>query len=155
EGAPYRLSSRFAKYPLQCRPRTSDVDVFSQIFVGREYRCLDDIREADLIVDCGANVGFSTAYLLTQYPQADVIAIEPDPDNYAALQVNVAPYGGRCRTIRSALWSHCTGLVLSEELFCDGREWARTVRPARDAETPLMVAVDVASLLKESQRPRI
>src|SRR5262249_55545666 len=88
-------------------------------------------------------------------PQAQLIAVEPDPGNYAALQANVAPYGPRCRTICSGVWSHHIGLVLSEEPFSDGREWARTVRPARDTETPLMVAVDIASLLKESQHPRI
>jgi FkbM family methyltransferase len=155
DGKPFRLSSRFAKYPLHCRPNTSDIDVFSQIFVGREYRCLDDIRKADLIVDCGANVGFASAYLLTRYPEAQLIAVEPDPGNYAALQANLASYGSRCRTIRSGVWSHDIGLVLSDERFADGREWARTVRPARDTETASIAGMGIASLLRESGRSRI
>jgi len=75
------------------------------LFGFREYRCLKEVHDASLIVDCGANVGYSTVYFLTRYPRAKVIAVDPDPDNYALLEANVAPYGARCRPIRSAVWS--------------------------------------------------
>jgi FkbM family methyltransferase len=154
-GPPYVLYSRHARHPMRCRPNTSDVDVFQQIFGFREYRCLDNVRDASLIIDCGANVGYSTAYFLTRYPRAKVIAVEPDPDNFAVLEANVAPYGARCRAIRSAVWSSKTGLVMNEEPFGDGREWARTVRPIRAGEAPLMTAVDIGTLLEESGMDRI
>jgi FkbM family methyltransferase len=154
-GPPYVLYSRYARHPMRCRPNTSDADVFQQIFGFREYRCLDEVRNASLIVDCGANVGYSTAYFLTRYPQAKVIAVEPDPDNYAVLAENVGPYGARCRAIQSAVWSSKAGLVMCEEPFGDGREWARTVRPSRGGETPLMTAVDIGTLLEESGVDRI
>ncbi len=153
---PFRLYARYAKHPLRCRPGTSDVNVFSQIFAGREYRCLDDIREARLIIDCGANVGYSSAYFLTRYPEAQVIAIEPDRENYALLEVNVAPYGPRCRTVCSGVWSHKTGLVISDEPSGDGREWARTVKEAAPNQAAVaMEAVDIGSLLEESGHDRI
>ena len=104
EARPYTLRSRYAKYPLYCRPRTTDVQVFSQIFVGREYRCLDDIRHAEFIVDCGANVGYSSAYFMSAYEDAHVIAIEPDPGNFDALVRNLQPFGDRVQAIRSAVW---------------------------------------------------
>jgi FkbM family methyltransferase len=154
-GAPYVLYSRYARHPMRCRPNTSDVDVFQQIFGFREYRCLDEVRDASLIVDCGANVGYSTVYFLTRYPRAKVIAVEPDPGNCAVLAANVAPYGARCRAIASAVWSSKAGLVMGEERFGDGREWARTVRPNRPGETPLMTAVDIGTLLDESGMDRI
>lgn len=153
--SPFRLYTRYARHPLQCRPGTSDVHVFSQIFAGREYRCLDDVAAARLIVDCGANVGYSAAYFLTRYPQAELIAIEPDPMNFGLLEANIAPYGSRCRCICSGVWSHTTGLVISEESCGDNKEWARTVRPAKDHETPGMMAVDIGTLLAESGHERI
>ena len=78
---PYLLRSRYAEFPLKCRPKTTDIRVFRQIYVSREYRCLDEVRDAGLIIDCGANVGYSSAYFLTRFPKSYLIAIEPDPGN--------------------------------------------------------------------------
>jgi 16S rRNA C1402 N4-methylase RsmH len=105
--------------------------VFRQIFVELEYQPLDDVRDVQLIVDCGANVGYSSAFFLTQFPKAHVIAIEPDPDNFSLLEKNLAPYKGRFRAIQSAIWSKPTRLALSEERMIPGWEWARTVRRRR------------------------
>lgn len=153
--APFTLRSRYAAAPLWCRPNSSDVDVFDQIFRYREYRCLDDVADARFIVDCGANAGFSSAYLLNRFPNATVVAVEPDPGNFAALQRNLAPYHTRATAIHSGIWSSECGLVMSETPFRDGREWSRTVRPARDGETPLMYATDVGTLLQRSGHDRI
>src|SRR3954453_4253320 len=61
---PFRLFSRDAKYPLLCRPGTTDILVFDQLYIWREYRCLDDLDplSVGLVVDCGAYVGYSSAY---------------------------------------------------------------------------------------------
>lgn len=61
----FTLWTRCARYPLRCRANTSDIDVFYGVFVLREYACLDDVEDATLIVDCGANVGYSAAYFLS------------------------------------------------------------------------------------------
>jgi FkbM family methyltransferase len=154
---PFTLHSKEVRYPLLCRPGTSDMDVFGHIFRVREYSCLDPIAvdEVELVIDCGANVGYSSAYFLSRFPRAKVIAVEPDSGNFAMLQENVRPYGDRCRTVKTALWSHPTGLVMSEEKFGDGREWARTVRAVRPGEDPAMMATDIGSLLASSGCERI
>jgi FkbM family methyltransferase len=154
----YTLSSKYAKYPLLCRPGTSDVLVFLQIFGEREYLCLDEVEDARLVIDCGANVGYSAAYFLTRFPNAKVIAIEPDPGNFALLEANVAPYLARCDTMLTAVWSHETDLVISEVPFRDGREWARTVRPVQPGEKAAkgsMRAIDIGTVLARSGYDRI
>jgi FkbM family methyltransferase len=152
---PFSLYSRNSQFPVKCRPGTSDLAVFDQIFIDREYRCLDALGDAGLIIDCGANVGYSSAYLLSRFRNSHVIAIEPDAGNYAQLAANLAPYGSRAEIIRSAVWSHPAGLVLSEDTFGDGREWSRTVREARVDEVPEMMAIDVGTLLERSGHDRI
>jgi FkbM family methyltransferase len=152
---PYTLFCRFSRYGLRCRPTTSDINVFTQIFLSREYRCLDEVQEPRLIIDCGANVGYSSAYFLSKFPKARLIAVEPDPKNFAMLLNNIRPFGGRATAICSGVWSREVGLVFSEEPFGDGREWARTVRAARDGETPGLTAKDIGTLLKESGFERI
>ena len=152
---PYLLRSKYARFRLLCRPNTSDSDVFRQIFVDGEYQCLDSVEEPELIIDCGANAGYSAAYFLTRYRRARLIAVEPDPGNCAILESNLAPFGDRCRIVRSAIWSQETGLVWDERPFRDGREWARVVRPARTGEVPFISATTIGSLLRESGANRI
>src|ERR1700682_5029901 len=151
----FRLYSKHARHPLRVRAKTSDIDVFRQIFVHREYRCLDGRRDADLIIDCGANVGYASAYFLSRYPGATVIAVEPDEGNFLQLQRNLAPYSTRARTLHTGIGSSPAGLVMSEEPHGDNREWAYTVREARNGETPAMRATDIGTLLAECGRERI
>jgi len=152
---PYALFCRYSQYRLQCRPATSDIDAFTQIFISREFRCLDDVQEPSLIIDCGANVGYSSAYFLSKFPKACLIAIEPDQSNFAMLLKNIQQFGPRATAFCSGVWSREVGLVFSEEPFGDGREWARTVRAARDGETPDMMAKNIGTLLKESGFERV
>jgi FkbM family methyltransferase len=146
--------SRYAKFPLRARAKTTDRSIFWQIFGDRGYRCLDQLKNARLIIDCGANVGYSSAYFLTRFPTSFVIAVEPDIDNFDLLRTNLAPYGDRCRLVNSAVWSKPTGLVFVESTL-KGAECSRRVREARGDEKPAMIATDIEQLLKESGCDRI
>jgi FkbM family methyltransferase len=154
-GQHFSYLSKYARFPLEFRSKTTDPFVFRQIFVEREYMVLDDVRDARLIVDCGANVGYSSAYFLTQFPESNVIAVEPDPDNFSLLERNLAPYQGRFRAICSAVWSNPAPLALSESRMGPCREWARTVREARAGDQRTMMATDIGTLLTESGFDRI
>jgi FkbM family methyltransferase len=150
----FTLTSRHARHPLLCRANTTDLPVFRQIFLQRDYACLDPLRQAGLIVDCGANVGYASAYLLSRFPRAEVIAVEPDPGNFELLERNLSPYGGSVRTLRSAVWSHPARLVMSEDPYRGG-EWSRQVRECRPGEEPAFLGVDIGSLLAGSGHERI
>ncbi|MCW1885173.1 FkbM family methyltransferase [Luteolibacter flavescens] len=45
--------------------------------------------EPQTIYDLGANIGISTLYLLNHFPQAQVVAFEPEPGNYAIASRNL------------------------------------------------------------------
>jgi FkbM family methyltransferase len=146
--------TKYAKFPLRVRPGTSDRAIFWQIFGDREYRCLDQLKNARLIIDCGANVGYSSAYFLTRFPSSRLIAVEPDIDNFDLLRTNLAPYADRCHFVNSAVWSKPTGLVFVDSTL-KGAECSRRVREARGDEKPAMIATDIQQLLKESGFDRI
>jgi len=148
--AEYRLHAKHAGHPLYCRAGSSDRLVFRQIFVDREYACIDDAPAPELIVDCGANVGYSAAYFLSRFPTAHVIAVEPDEANFELLRRNTAPYADRVTLIRTGVWSRPTGLVFSREHFRDGQEWAIQVRECRPGERPDLSAIDIGTILRES-----
>jgi FkbM family methyltransferase len=59
------------------------------------------------------------------WPAARVIAVEPDPGNYALLRSNLSLYSN-AQCIHGAAWGRHTPLALSRA-FADGREWSRAV----------------------------
>lgn len=152
---PYVLRSKNAQYPLICRANSSDIFVFHQVFVRLDFALLDFEADVDLVIDCGANVGYSSAYFLTRFPNCHLIAVEPSPANFSVLEENLLPYGERVCMVRSAVWSRPTGMLLVEQAYRDGKEWSYQVRESRENETPEFFAVDIATLLRDSRRERI
>lgn len=151
----FLLDSRHAPHPMFCRAGTSDIDVFKHMFVVREYSVLEFLKDPALVIDCGANAGFSSAYLLNRFPTAKVISVEPDPGNFETLLRNTKSFGRRCDAINAGVWSKTCGLKFSEVPFGDGREWAVSVREAGDGETPDVPAVDIGSLIHRSGFERV
>jgi len=149
----WRIRPRQVLYPLQVRLRgSSDLDVFDQIFNFQEYLCLRELEEPNLILDLGANVGFSTAYFLSIFPNARVVAVEPDERNLTACKANLSPYGDRVQILHGAVWSRPTTLRLLKGAFRDGREWATRVDELieEEQESAGVQAWDVASLIELS-----
>jgi FkbM family methyltransferase len=110
-------------YAFAMRGGTSDLAVFSQVFLDDQYADLP-IRDPHVIIDAGANIGLTSLYFLREYPNARVIALEPDPDNFEIARRNLSPYGERCQLILGALWSHRTRLILDRS----DKHWATKVR---------------------------
>ena len=151
----YRLISKYSNFPLLCRPNSSDVNVFYQIFVIREYACLDDIENPHLIIDCGANAGFSSAYFLSKYPATKLIAIEPDIENFKILEKNLIPYGDRVKLINAAIWSHNTNLTYDSSSLGKKQEWSRRLHETKSGESVNIHAIDLNSVLMDSRNDSI
>jgi FkbM family methyltransferase len=132
----YPLGS--AAHQLYFREGSTDEWVIKQVLVDRQY----DLRQTDrvselmdyaarmrvggrkpLIMDAGANIGAASVYFREQVPDAQIVAIEPAPDNFELLLRNVEGLG--VETIKGAVGS-TTG---SARVVDPGRgEWAyRTV----------------------------
>ncbi|MEP0885056.1 FkbM family methyltransferase [Trichocoleus sp. ST-U3] len=144
------ISLKGYKHPLLIRYGTSDIHVLHQIFVEQEYSCLTDVVSPKLIIDCGANVGYSSAYFLNKYPEAHVIAVEPDSSNFEVCRKNLLPYGHRVSLIHAGVWFREVGLKLIKGHYRDCREWTVQVRECEPQDEPDIHAVDIGSLLSKS-----
>ena len=144
-----KIKPRQTMYPVVARLRgSSDMEVVNQIFVVDEYACVRNISSPRLIFDLGANVGYSSAYFLTCFPDATVVAVEPDPGNFELCRKNLAPYGDRAKVILGAVWSKRSRLKLSRDTFGDGREWATQVHESEgNADHAIVDGWDIPSLL--------
>lgn len=161
-------------YWLTLRPTDSDVFVAGQIFGEREYdvgqekqKALNDLAsdcmrdgKVPIVVDAGANVGYSSLFFAESFPDAIVLAIEPDEQAFALIQKNCAGVD-RIVPIHAALWSHDRGVSLGNS---DAASWARTVSdsagltPSRTLETllgsisnaqPLILKLDIEGAERE------
>jgi FkbM family methyltransferase len=137
------------------RPGTSDLQVFSQIFVEREYAPFDDLRGVGTILDCGANVGYSSVYFLDRFPKARLLAIEPDEMNFEVLSRNLAPFGDRALAVRGGVWNACGRLHVSEGVYRDGGKWSVQVRLARGDESGSFPSFDLPALMNRAGFDRV
>ncbi|RZL32363.1 MAG: FkbM family methyltransferase, partial [Pedobacter sp.] len=74
------------------RKGSSDFKVFQSVILNHEYKsatkCVNDNPEF-FIVDAGANIGTTLLYFKAFYPNATIIAIEPDKNNFRQLKLNI------------------------------------------------------------------
>jgi FkbM family methyltransferase len=132
----------------------SDLEVLQQIILDQEYGfAIEWVRTAGLqgralrIVDAGANVGYTSLYFLSAFPNATLIAIEPDPDNYKMLEYNLrcAPPTSAAQAIQAALLSQSGISVMIDRQGGDKKDWSFSVRPA--AESTGVNSITVAGIL--------
>jgi FkbM family methyltransferase len=96
------LSTKIGK--IYVRPRDSDADSFIQVFIRRPYdlsgfpqynrvvaayKTILDRGGRPVIVDAGANVGAASRWFSMQFPEAAIVAIEPDHGNALLCRKNL------------------------------------------------------------------
>lgn len=128
------LRARGSRHPLHARLDASDIPVFEQVFVANEYARIEGLPGITTILDLGANVGYTSARLLSAYPAARLLAVEPSDDNVQLLHTNLAPFGTRADVLHGAVWPVTADLVIEERPYRDGAAWSRQVREARPGE---------------------
>ncbi len=112
-----KVYSELLKRWVTIRTKTSDLAVFEKVIKNEEYALPTNIHPK-VIVDAGANVGFSALYFATKFPKAIVIAVEPDDSNFGMLQANTARYTNIYK-VKAAIWKDNTSVNLSGETNSD------------------------------------
>ena len=114
---------------LYGRRNTSDSYVYDQVINNKEYLPFSKFTNIVSIIDAGANVGYSSAYLTSLFPEAKIIAIEPDKSNYELLCKNMK-FLRNVVPVHGAIWSKTTSISMSNEVFGDGLDWSKSVSDA-------------------------
>ena len=122
---------------LELRGGHSDYHVFNRIFLRDEYQ-LGDVDRFETVVDLGANIG---CFSLRVRPQAGrVVAVEPEPENFARLRRNVGTDPG-VETVQQAVGGEIGKLVLRRA--AGGRLGGRTTQFAELAPNLLDEEIEV------------
>ncbi len=89
-------------YPLYLRKGTSDIHNFKQIFKKEEYSFVT--FQPNTILDLGGYVGLASAYFANKYPNAKIVLVEPDPDNFLFAQLNTRQFPN-VECLQVGVWS--------------------------------------------------
>lgn len=133
------------RHPIYLRPWTSDLYVFEQIFINREYDT--PLSSPQCMLDAGANIGLASVYFANRFPDARIVAVEPESNNFEMLRLNTQRYPN-IQTVRAAVWSHAGRLKLENS---DDKSWAfrftqSADETASDAGSDSVVAIDIDRL---------
>jgi FkbM family methyltransferase len=102
----------FKNKVVYLRNGTSDISVFRQIFLDNEYSFYIQIKNPSFIIDLGANIGLFSLFIKNKYPEATVIALEPEPSNFELLEKNTKNYKNII-TLQKAIWKDNNGVTLN------------------------------------------
>lgn len=130
---------------LSIRKGTSDHYVFRDIFLLGEFKLPIELNPK-LIVDAGAYIGLSALYYTNKYPNAKIIAIEPEDTNFEMLTRNTSS-NPNIERVNAGVWSSVTNLRISNK---SSEKWAFTVEEVPEGEPFDIRAVTIDSILKNS-----
>ena len=153
--------------PVCVRSGDSDMEVLRSVFVSRvydlpepaaarveaRYEAILKSGGKPIIVDAGANIGAASLWFGARFPEARLVAIEPDPTNVALLRRNLAGRS-QCVVLEAAIGSQRGFASLQRESLSWGTRTIRassgvpvvTVDDAFEAsggDTPFIVKIDI------------
>jgi FkbM family methyltransferase len=131
------------KYSFSLRHRSSDIPTFHQVFLENEYN-ISFAKNPKIIIDGGANVGLFAIKMKNEYPEAKVVCIEPDHENFQLLKKNLSLYN-EVLFENYGLWSKDTKLKVYDK-FNLGK-WGMVVE--EDMAEGTIDAISLSSLLKK------
>lgn len=89
--------------------------MYDEIFRTEIYKFKTN-NQRPYIIDGGANIGLASIYFKKLYPNAEIVAFEPDPDIYDILETNITNHAfENIKLIKKGLWNEETILKFQVE----------------------------------------
>jgi len=73
---------------LIIRKDTTDISVYTSIFILNEFKIKNTEFSPKFIIDAGAYTGLSSLYFSLNYPKSEIVALEPETSNFEVLSKN-------------------------------------------------------------------
>jgi FkbM family methyltransferase len=134
--------------PFYLRLGSTDWLVLEEIYFHGEYDSLSRIQLGNVrqIVDLGANVGLSVRLWRQRFPDAAVLAVEPDPENVRTLERN-CPMDGKTRVVQACV----AGSARTVQIDRSNGAWGvRMVDEPSDQHRVSVKALPLSEILAEA-----
>ncbi|MCE2966544.1 MAG: FkbM family methyltransferase [Phycisphaerales bacterium] len=109
--------------PLLMRPGTTDARVLDDTFIGLYHLPPAPLPDDAIILDLGANVGYTAVHFATLYPRARIVSVELDEGSADLARRNTAPFADRITVLHAAAWFEDSTVT-----YTTGDEWGLQVR---------------------------
>jgi FkbM family methyltransferase len=137
--------------PIYLRKNTSDIATFNQVLVELEY----DYKlkeQPKFIIDCGANIGLSSIFFQSKFPNSTVIAIEPEISNFNQLVKNTSSYKN-IKCVNNGIWDKSSILeVVDERNF---GHWGFECKVVETESVNTIVGLSINDVLEQNNRYEI
>jgi FkbM family methyltransferase len=125
----------------------SELEALYEVIVEDEYELVPGI-EPGVILDLGSHIGASVVALKLAYPNAHLVAVEPDPVSFARLTRNVATFSG-VTCLNVAVGPTASWQPLYRQA---GESWGSSLLPTgRGEEGPRVEVCTVGDILARAQ----
>jgi FkbM family methyltransferase len=150
------LKLELPTFEIYIRKNTSDLYVYNQVFIEKEYYPLIQLiaqlknienYKVKNIIDVGANIGFFTLFMSKYFPDGNFVLIEPDKSNVECCYINTKNIHQKT-IIHAPLWSEEKILYLSPS-FRDNLHWSRSFSSNKDSEGNGIRSVTLSNVLKK------
>lgn len=144
-----RLSLNFLVHPFRLRiGNRADMETFNEVLLRKAYN-INISFTPKTIIDAGANIGLTSIYYASKYPETHIISIEPAAHNFQLLKENTRNYKN-ITCIQAALWNEETMLQLTDPGRGDNS--LQVTAGDCNADTP---AVTINNLIKQHRISQI
>jgi FkbM family methyltransferase len=133
-------------HPIYLRRGASDFPVFESVLVQRCYD-IDYGASPKIIFDCGANIGLTTVFYANRFPEAKIISVEPEADNFQLLKRNTEHYPN-VRIYQNGLWNKTACLKIEDRGY---GTWGFMVNEAPEGSPGAIKAVSIPELMRQQQ----
>lgn len=133
-------------YPhnIYLRKGTSDEPTFRQVFMNIRYDMNLGFKPTT-ILDGGANVGYASVFFANKYPNAEIVAIEPDTSNFAQVKKNTANYES-IKALKTAIWGKSTYLRIINP---ESEHWAFEVAECQPNDGGSFKAISIDQIISD------
>jgi len=131
--------------PVYLRNNSSDWPTFRQIFLRQDYN-INLGFTPKTIIDCGANIGLGIVYFKNKYPDAKVVAIEPESGNFELIKKNTEKFKD-IHPVKAGVWNRTTNLEIIPGK--DNGNWSFSVKETDHPNEKTIPSVCIADLMKQ------
>ncbi len=103
------------------------------------------------ILDLGSHAGYTAVYFARRWPTADLVCVEPCPENLRLLKINLRSNGVRARVIESAVASEDG----TSTLRIDAKDYGHRLEQTGGGASVRVRTLSVESILRRTGWPRI
>lgn len=134
--------------------KSSDTRVFEQIIADEEYAPIVEVfkeknSSISTFIDAGANVGLTSAYIQSFYPDVKTICLEPSSSTMTRLKRNLKLNGINAKCYEKGLWSS-EGTLYADRSFRDKQDWSFRLTNVHNGGEKIEVTT-ISTILRENE----